>query len=1041
MDANSDTPTPRWLHSVVLATTLVLLSLTLYVSFSQQKRAAGERRATATVVAHQATVTALVQSLPVHDGTPLPVGYQAISAENAGRLQEIAHWGKGWVKGVAWSPSGHVLAINSSLGVVLYQRQTLAEINRIEETEVRTLALSSVGQLLAVALEDDSVRLWGLAGGTVLQNWPGEGWRVRTLTFSPDDQLLAVGMDYGVVVLLRIDDGSVWDLLKGSSSAVTSIAFSPDGRLLALGYADGDAQVWDIKQGTLSQTLSGHSTSTDILAFSPDGQIMATGSSDWTVRLWQVRDGKLLHTLRGHTWTLEGLAFSPDGTTLTSASRDGAVYCWNVADGTPSRVLDGNTGPVDQVALSPDGQLLAATLVGGEVQLWGVQDGTLQDLPDEYLGAVQEIAFAPDGQALAVGSGRGTVWLRRVADGAIRRLGSHADWVSQVAFSPDGSIMASASQDGTVRLWRAVDGTLLHLLQGSPGRIMAIAFSPDGQTLASGSDEGRIDLWQVQDGSLAYRVETGMDYLVSLAFSPDGQTLACSGWVDVDKGVLQLWQAGTWVQLQAWGSDFPDDCLAFSPDGQILASGAQAGIARLWSMKEKQLLRELQGPPGGVWSLAFSPDGQVLAVGAYSDGTVQLWRVEDGLLLYTLEGARDRVRSLAFSPDQTLLAVGADDGVVHIWGLPAFEASAVVPERWPTLLPGVSPVALDVRTPGPATPIPPTWAVTPVAGNRPGQIAYVSSFEDKDQLFTMDPDGRNKECLTCNVPGLEQCQLLGYPVWSPNGAQIAFWCRPGPSGWDAQYVMDVDGSQLTYLGAGRELRRLHVCASPAWSPDGSRILFWSMTDNGFQIYPHLHVSLADASPLFSLAGGGYYLDVAPDGSRVTYVEVGREYTTGLWVTDLRTGAATWVAKQGVSVHNPTWLADSRRIVYVDDRPDGPAVRVVDIETGEETVVARAYGDSYNWMALSPDKRQLVFTCKERGQEGLCVVDVDGANRFNLPVAVPDLDSLSWSPDSRWILFSAATEYGETANVFKIAVDGTGLTQLTEEGGRAADWGP
>lgn len=86
------------------------------------------------------------------------------------------------------------------------------------------------------------------------------------------------------------------------------------------------------------------------------------------------------------------------------------------------------------------------------------------------------------------------------------------------------------------------------------------------------------------------------------------------------------------------------------------------------------------------------------------------------------------------------------------------------------------------------------------------------------EIFVMNRDGSSPENLT-NDPSFD-----GYPAWSPDGSKIVFASnRAGKTlGNFHIYIMDADGSDVVRVlenGATVEDAR------PQWSPDGSRILF------------------------------------------------------------------------------------------------------------------------------------------------------------------------------------------------------------------------
>jgi Tol biopolymer transport system component len=93
-------------------------------------------------------------------------------------------------------------------------------------------------------------------------------------------------------------------------------------------------------------------------------------------------------------------------------------------------------------------------------------------------------------------------------------------------------------------------------------------------------------------------------------------------------------------------------------------------------------------------------------------------------------------------------------------------------------------------------------------------------------LYTIRADGTRLQRLT--LPGAPDA---GEPAWSPDGSTIAFSSDclfgsgcPGLGGSADIYTIRPDGTclrQLTHNGGTIK------SASPSWSPDGSRIVFWT----------------------------------------------------------------------------------------------------------------------------------------------------------------------------------------------------------------------
>ncbi len=101
--------------------------------------------------------------------------------------------------------------------------------------------------------------------------------------------------------------------------------------------------------------------------------------------------------------------------------------------------------------------------------------------------------------------------------------------------------------------------------------------------------------------------------------------------------------------------------------------------------------------------------------------------------------------------------------------------------------------------------------------------------DDGASLWLIDADGRNMRRLDIGSP---PCLGGGEPDWSPDGQWIAFVrCEPPASGgterprtmWSDIWLIRPDGSDLRRLTHADRLA--WAAHSPAWSPDGKRIVF------------------------------------------------------------------------------------------------------------------------------------------------------------------------------------------------------------------------
>jgi len=255
--------------------------------------------------------------------------------------------------------------------------------------------------------------------------------------------------------------------------------------------------------------------------------------------------------------------------------------------------------------------------------------------------------------------------------------------------------------------------------------------------------------------------------------------------------------------------------------------------------------------------------------------------------------------------------------------------------------------------------------------------------------------------------------------------------------------------------------------SPAWSPDGSFFVFLSNRDatngGGSQLYL-MHPDGGEARKVTSAKDGVSRFAFSPDGSWIVF-RAGKSGEAQLWRLPVQglvdaAAEAVQITSGEAGVEDFRWAPDSRRVYFV--RPDTvdadnelrrekkftvnvrnevtplSSLWALDLEPASSTRLTHDSTISVSGFTVSPDGRWVGFTgssaeryerniTEERLYADLFLLDARSGDieRLTQNTEVPE-SSLSFSPDSRWIAFSApsdTTGYSMTDNkVYLRAVD-------------------
>ena len=245
------------------------------------------------------------------------------------------------------------------------------------------------------------------------------------------------------------------------------------------------------------------------------------------------------------------------------------------------------------------------------------------------------------------------------------------------------------------------------------------------------------------------------------------------------------------------------------------------------------------------------------------------------------------------------------------------------------------------------------------------------------------------------------------PVWSPDGARIAFVSDhsyadasgAGQTGNRAEtglYTMASDGSDIRHLAPTDDS---YNSFPPRWSPDGERLAFVRHVGSADQA---VYTVRADGSDLERISSTASLPSWSPDGERLA-----------LALPDGEDVALYAIAADGSDPQRLTTIEGWQNQGWGSSEPTG------------------AWVESVAW---SPDGSKILYTCGW----AVCVVDLDGNPIGTSPEDPTGAPAPAWSPDGSTIAVGRSTSskdrsWGSNRVLYRMSSDGTDIQDLVREG--------
>ena len=275
-------------------------------------------------------------------------------------------------------------------------------------------------------------------------------------------------------------------------------------------------------------------------------------------------------------------------------------------------------------------------------------------------------------------------------------------------------------------------------------------------------------------------------------------------------------------------------------------------------------------------------------------------------------------------------------------------------------------------------------------------IAYIARVHGITQVLARKLDSPEPAAVTSATT---DCR---FPFWSPDGSRIYYW-----SGWELWSVGAAGGEPQ------RMIHDVVWAAPPASVSRDGRLLAYFAADGAFNSVRLM--TLADGKSevysrppfpaKFRTASG---MRFSPDGRTIlVWLVPDVDHGTDLWLLPVAGGEPRRIPSEllrGYKSLSANWMSDSRHIVLATEPTPGAGFHVykMDTETGNAEPLTQGTSEERD-PSVSPDGNRMAFS-SGGADSNLMEVSTDGLRVSTLLATSRREHSASWSPSGRYLTY-------------------------------------
>jgi WD40 repeat protein len=353
--------------------------------------------------------------------------------------------------------------------------------------------------------------------------------------------------------------------------------------------------------------------------------------------LFQQRE---LRTFLGHEDTVTGVKINFDGNRIVTVSNDGTVRLWDTHSGELITLFnmshekdDYNTSTI----FIPNGECIAVEY-SSTTYLWNINNSNLLSLQKN-----NRVIISHDGQRMiTIKKGVARVW-----DNNCKPIMVFKDKIKNAAFSLDNQHMITISNNNVIHLWKMNSKQQIATLF-MENKTDFIAISPNFQNIAT-FDYGVVHLWNIITNEKLLDISAFSTTGNVVTFCSDKQHILTEKEGADGPDSIHFWDINNGKQVSILDFistyNYSFTIYAVSPDcqkiftatgGSVYANNEDHSVVHLWNIPNSKHIASLRGHENTIYSIDLSQDGQYVVTGS-ADNTARLWSLKNNNLITVIE--------------------------------------------------------------------------------------------------------------------------------------------------------------------------------------------------------------------------------------------------------------------------------------------------------------------------------------------------------------------------------------------------------------------